>query len=181
METPVAILIATIFAIIFIVIAKAVRRRTAANHWKAYLLATPGERNKVVWAGKPPALAAHAERFVAMYEETWKLVVDVWPEAATRLAQFNRPRAFAECEAILAPLTGTVEPIDRFVEAYSMMAMITFDQKLQDRLRGADADDVVLDIAAKDYMREMYGDGVPEVDLGTSGRLVAARWQHALF
>jgi hypothetical protein len=179
METPIAILIATLIAIVVIVVAKAVRRKNATNHWKAYLLATPGERNKVVWAGKPPTLATHAQRFVAMYEDTWRLVVELWPEAATRLAQFNRPRAFAECEAVLAPLTGTATPVDRFVEAYTMMAMITFDQKLQDRLRGADADDLVLDIAAKDYIRDMYGESTPEVEFGTAGKLVAARWQHA--
>lgn len=180
METSIALLVASLIALMAIVIAKAVQKKNAKNHWKAYLLASPGERNKVVWAGKPPELAHRAARFVEMYEDTWQLVVQLWPDAAVRLAQFNRPRAFAECEAVLAPLTDIADPVDRFVDSYILMAMITFDERLHARLKGATAEDLDLDTAAKDYVRDLYGESTPAVDFGIAGKLMQARWQHVL-
>lgn len=147
------------------------------GHWREYLGAAPGDRNAVVWPNKPPPLAEAAERFVDMYSATWSTVAQLWPQAAGRLAQVGRPRAFAEAEAAFAPLTGVGSRIERFVAAYSMMAMVTFDEGLHGRLVAADAAGEPLNVAAADYIAALAPDPLPAPDLGPVGGYVAERWR----
>lgn len=147
------------------------------GHWRAYLGATPGDRNAVVWPGKPPPLAKAAERFVDMYSATWATVAQLWPAAAERLAEVGRSRAFAEAEAAFAPLTGVGGRLERFVAAYSMMAMVTFDEGLHGRLIAAEAAGEPLSTAAAEYIAALAPGRMPEPDLGPVGRYIAERWR----
>lgn len=149
------------------------------EHWRVYLQAAPGGRNAVVWPGDPPPLAKAAARFVDMYTATWATVVELWPEAATRLAEVGRPRAFAEAEAAFARLTGVGSQIERFVAAYSMMAMVTFDEGLHGRLVAADAAGEPLAVAAADYIASLAPDPLPTPSFGPVGDYVAERWKRS--
>jgi hypothetical protein len=158
-------------------VARRVERSLEPGHWRAYLEATPGDRNRVVWSSKAPALAEAADRFVDMYTATWATVTELWPAAAERLAEVGRARAFAEAEAAFAPLTGVGSRIERFVAAYSMMAMVTFDAGLHGRLVAADVAGENLSTAAADYIASIAPDPLPAPDLGPVGDYVAARWR----
>jgi len=156
------------------------RRWQHASHWVAYLSATPGDRNVVVWDGPAPALAVKASQFVDMYQRTWPLIRDVWPEASTRLAEVGRPRAFAECEAALATITGSAAAVDRFVAAYTLMAMVTYDSRLAAALATADMTGTNLDDAARTHILSLYKPVTPVASTPV-GELVAARWKLSPF
>jgi hypothetical protein len=157
-----------------------VQRWQRVAHWDAYLKATPGDRNAVQWSGDPPPLAATAHAFVSMYERTWPLVQRVWPCAAARLAEVGRPRAFAECEAALAGVTGCAPPVDRFVSAYMLMAMVTYDTRLAAALVAADMTGDNLDDAARTHILSLYSP-VLAIDASPVGDLIAKRWELSPF
>jgi len=156
------------------------RRWQRPAHWSAYLAATPGDRNVVQWNGSPPEIAAKAAAFVDMYQSTWPLVREVWPKASTRLAEVGRPQTFAECEAALASITGNVPAVDRFVAAYTLMAMVTYDSRLAAALVAADMTGSDLNEAATSYILELYDTGGP-IDGAAVGDLVAERWKKSPF
>jgi len=156
------------------------RRWQRPAHWAAYLAATPGDRNVVQWHGPPPALATTAAAFVDMYQSTWPLVRAVWPRASTRLAEVGRPRAFSECEAALAPITGNVPAVDRFVAAYTLMAMVTYDSRLAAALVAADMTGSDLNEAAASYILGLY-ETVEPISSSAVGDLVAERWKKSPF
>lgn len=177
MDLALCIIVASVLATIVIAAVLRFEKNKPSSHWSAYLLATPGDRNAVVWNGKPPRLAEFAKQFLEMYERLWVQLIEVWPDAPQRVAEVGRPRAFAECEAVIAPLIGTDSKIDRFVTAYTLMCMITFDKVLHARLTEAKETGMDLDETAKTYITMLAGESIPDLEVNSTAAYIMQRWK----